>query len=377
MGRTSARAVLLVAAWVTAAVALEPLDPFKTVGESRDVALLERIASSPSAAAALNPAGGMGDGAKDLRTVAYARLGELNTPDSLAAVDRIEAAARQVRPSAGGWDVYSGMHPAFHYDDTPFEPRACLTLVNGRTYAMVTGSWMAGFDIYLTWQEDRARGTWARPRLAASVEDYVTLTSLSPAPIEAIRCDYTRQYFVPTPERRGRMASEARSVTVRLLDTLADSDSDGWTDREERRLGLDPFNADTDGDGISDGNDITPDFAPPAAETDEDVLVQKAFYAAYGLSGAHHVMLATPDCRPVALWGYAGPVLYKAGRQAWDKQRRGSKISVTWQVTVRRDLATVHLYDHEGPLAAGHQDVRLVRREGRWVVVDRRLGAVS
>jgi hypothetical protein len=54
-----------------------------------------------------------------------------------------------------------------------------------------------------------------------------------------------------------------------------DSDGDGLTDEEERRLGTDPFNADTDGDGYPDGLEVAlgsnpldpksiPDIRPPA-----------------------------------------------------------------------------------------------------------------
>jgi hypothetical protein len=54
-----------------------------------------------------------------------------------------------------------------------------------------------------------------------------------------------------------------------------DSDGDGLTDEEERRLGTNPFNPDTDGDGYPDGLEVAlgsnpldpssvPDIRPPA-----------------------------------------------------------------------------------------------------------------
>jgi hypothetical protein len=43
--------------------------------------------------------------------------------------------------------------------------------------------------------------------------------------------------------------SNVQSVTL-------DSDNDGLTDEEERRIGTDPFNPDTDNDGYSDGFEV-------------------------------------------------------------------------------------------------------------------------
>lgn len=68
-------------------------------------------------------------------------------------------------------------------------------------------------------------------------------------------------------------ASAALPATA--LSGAIDSDGDGLTDEEERRLGTDPFNADTDGDGYPDGLEVAlgsnpldpssiPDIRPPA-----------------------------------------------------------------------------------------------------------------
>jgi len=40
------------------------------------------------------------------------------------------------------------------------------------------------------------------------------------------------------------------------MDDLLDSDQDGLSDEEEKRLGTDPYNLDTDGDGLSDKEEV-------------------------------------------------------------------------------------------------------------------------
>src|SRR5207247_8920172 len=62
------------------------------IAQSTDVPLLERIVSSPESV----QTGPDRFATKELRTAAYARLGELGTPESLAAVDRIERLAARV-----------------------------------------------------------------------------------------------------------------------------------------------------------------------------------------------------------------------------------------------------------------------------------------
>lgn len=52
-----------------------------------------------------------------------------------------------------------------------------------------------------------------------------------------------------------------------------DSDGDGLTDDEERRLGTNPFNSDTDGDGISDGDEVRLGLNPLRADTDGDGII--------------------------------------------------------------------------------------------------------
>lgn len=55
--------------------------------------------------------------------------------------------------------------------------------------------------------------------------------------------------------------------------TGLDSDGDGLTDDEERRLGTNPFNPDTDGDGIPDGDEVALGTDPLRADTDGDGII--------------------------------------------------------------------------------------------------------
>jgi YD repeat-containing protein len=70
-------------------------------------------------------------------------------------------------------------------------------------------------------------------------------------------------------------SAASAAVTATALSGAIDSDGDGLTDEEERRIGTDPFNPDTDGDGYPDGLEVAlgsnpldassiPDIRPPA-----------------------------------------------------------------------------------------------------------------
>src|SRR5262245_49209437 len=110
-------------------------DPFQRVLRSRDVKWLEQVAGSLSAASQLRPAGGLGTHAKDLRTTAYARLGSLGTPESLAAVKRIEAI--EVIPAPQLVPLGVSTHPCFHFSDGELKPLAQVKGNDGTTYAVL------------------------------------------------------------------------------------------------------------------------------------------------------------------------------------------------------------------------------------------------
>lgn len=62
----------------------------------------------------------------------------------------------------------------------------------------------------------------------------------------------------------------ALASAISLCACAADTDLDGLTDAEERRLGTDPTVADTDGDGLVDGAEVEVGADPLLVDTDED-----------------------------------------------------------------------------------------------------------
>ena len=82
--------------------------------------------------------------AKAVRTLAYARLGELGTPESLAAIRRIEADAARIvlTPVTSAADIWP------HVDGSPLtllvEPIARVKAADGTTHAIVAPTCSAG-----------------------------------------------------------------------------------------------------------------------------------------------------------------------------------------------------------------------------------------
>src|SRR5262245_19171711 len=97
------------------------IDLSERIRQSTDVKWLASVASKESAG-------------KSDRSQAYARLGELGTAPSLAAVERIEKAARQWRPSD---PLAPGMFttPGFHFADSDLDTRISAEQ-NGVRYAV-------------------------------------------------------------------------------------------------------------------------------------------------------------------------------------------------------------------------------------------------
>jgi len=369
-------------------------DPFKEIANSTDVSFLEKVAGSLAEAAALSPAGGLARHAKDLRTAAYARLGELGTPESLAAAKRIEDAARKVIPATDPVRLDQRPHPAWHFGDPAGKPVVECTAADGTTYGLLMDPMFGDMDFLLITRPPTLTATgdkgafWARPRLLPLVwhnglkdlkievtpqgELAISFTQEKPGPVDIMDSGAASATKAPQPGPHVARFS--------LAEINKDSDGDGWTDLEEARLGLDPNKADTDGDGVPDGQDICPDFTPAEdAPADEEVqILQKAFFATFGLSGSRYVLLAQPKCKPVRFWGYGGPLLYKQDRAAWQKAHGLGAVWVMWEVTKKSATeAEVSIHDYEAPLAAGSQTVRLCKIGSEWFVVRREIGWVS
>lgn len=365
--------------------------PFRSVEESTNVTWLESIAQSLTNAQTLGPRGGLGGSAKDLRTAAYARLGALATVESLAAVERIERQARgqSIVPRTVPLGVWA--HPSWHFADSKIAPLAQARTPEGRTYGIVVSFLLGAMEPFListAAPEDPT--SWSRPllvpgqgqifmnlreaRLTSESDELLKFDNIQETSRVPKRADGTPDFAKVEIQRTNQ------HLEIQLAEVLRDTDQDGWTNLEEERLGLDPNKSDTDGDGLADGMDPCPNYAPAKGdETNEDVLIlQKAVFAAFGLSGSRQLLLVGPNSPKVQIWGYAGPIIFqKDTGAAWREKYGAGGLFVTWEVTRTGDEARVRLSDYVGPTGGGSQFIQLKRIQGKWIVVGRQFGGVA
>ncbi len=365
-------------------------NPFVKINTSTDVEWLERIASSPQAAAELRPGGGLANSAKDLSTAAYVRLGVIGSSQSLAAIKRIEAHARKIVPASPRSTAGDFIHPGWHFSDSELRPIAQVTGPNGVTYALIVSSLMGDLDLFLmTTRTPADASSWSRPllvpnklyrgikdpKLAMNSTDQLLFTFIQEAPPPRGLMEGT---FDPGPKAA---AAGSQQWKLSIREIQRDSDSDGWTDVEEKRLGLDPDNKDTDGDGLADGEDVCPNFSlRDEDQNDEEIKIfQKAIFVTWGLSGSRHLLLVGPDVKRVHIWGYSGPVIYGPDVKSWSKDHQYGAVYASWRIRKRRadGDVIVEIVDYEGPLAAGGQDVTLRKIGNEWVVISHRATWVS
>lgn len=317
-----------------------------------DARSAERIASDPTAK-------------KSDRSEAYARLGELGTAESLAAVERIEKAAKQWKPSdpmtPGAFTT-----PGFHFADGELETDISAEQ-NGVRYAVFVDYVFGDMDLMLIRKSGQL---WSRPHLVP-VKLYRGMRDLALKAGTAGKLIFTFVQNPPPP--RGVMegtqdkgetppATGPREVNIDIAATLRDSDGDGITDVEESRLGLNPSKADSDGDGIRDGDDVAPDFAPSASD-DTTLILQRAFFATLGISHSRYHLFVIQDAPKFQPWGYRGFVVYGKHPETYGAVR------VRWKILKRDETtAVVEIVDSEGPLAAGSMNVTLTRKNGSWYV---------
>jgi len=297
--------------------------------------------------------------AKAVRTLAYARLGELGTPESLAAILRIEADAARITltPLTSAADIWP--HAGWFSADTVVDPIAQTRAPDGTTYAIVSGNLLGGFDFFLISSRAPADPrAWSRPKLvdrssAGRLGDAILMFGAG----ETLTFTFTG-------------AQGARNLQISLLDVNRDSDGDGWTDMEEARLETDPHDPDSDGDGVPDGADVCPLYAAPKAEASDDaIILQKAIFAAFGLTGSRQLLYVTPDSPKVHVFGYGGPVLFDHPIIA-DGQPGPY---VAWRIAERSATAArVELSDRGATSSGGGQDVLLRKLGDTWVVIARK-----
>jgi hypothetical protein len=332
------------------------------IATETDARWLEETVSSSAATAAL-PQHVRIITAKAVRTLAYARLGELGTPESLAAIRRIDANAMRtvVTPLTSAADVWPQV--GWFIADTVVDPIAQTSGPDGTTYAIVSANLLGAFDFFLI--SSRAPGDpreWSRPTLIDRSQALgVRSADLTPGAGETLSLAFT---FRVTPGRR--------DLQISLLDVNRDSDADGWTDIEEARLGTDPHDPDSDGDGMPDGADVCPLYAASKEEAGGDsvVILQKAIFAAFGLTGSRQLLYVSPDSPRVHVFGYGGPILFD--HPITTESLPGGPY-VSWRIVERTaTTARVELSDREATTSGGGQDVSLRKIGDAWAVVSRK-----
>lgn len=362
---------------------------------SNDVAFLEKIAASLDAAAGLNPKDHLiNQSAADYRSSAYCRLGELGTPEALAAIQRLEAAAAKAKllPSTvplGTWNF-----PGAGTSPSQVKPEATVQTPDGeggRTYGIITHpffgdpSYRTDFFLVSTKTPDDPK-SWSRPILLPvhsqpASHDPTRKPQLSVVAPDTFRFEYTQP-------ARGNAPPEPRTFSFTLADALRDTDKDGWTDIEEARLGLDPKNPDTDGDGIPDGQDPCPDFAVPADIAKDPYLqiLQRAVFATVGFSESRWALAVNPTSPRIPVMGYTGHVLYNFKFPAQNLRLPPQTqpdtsprfVRITWDIPeIINDQATVNIGTSTGPEGACGQRLTLRKINGQWYVTSRIVTVMS
>jgi hypothetical protein len=355
---------------------------------SEEIAKLEFIASGDGSNDTENVQ--LGASGKEHRTTAYIKLGALGSKESLAAARRIEAKSKiiPVLPATVPLGVWP--HPMQHFGDTEIKPIVSTKASDGTTYAIVNDDLLGDdTDLFLISTKTPAdRTSWTRPIL---IPNRIYRGFHHPKLVEGKPGDLVFSFTQGPPGPRNIMEGQlsppqqsphfGKQTWVLSLQMLSqDSDGDGWTDIEEERMGLDPKNPDSDGDGVPDGQDICPNYAPKKNESeDEEVkILQKAFFAEYGLSRSRTLLLVGPESKRFQAWGYLGPVLFLDSTGTWGKQHHEGGIFVSWKITSKTDReATVSLSDYEGPLAGSGVELHVHKYGDEWFVTKTGSGWIS
>lgn len=359
-------------------------DPLRQFRTSNDITWLEKVASDETIAQYVV---GFGHSPKGVRTRAYVRLGEIGSPEAIQAIHRIEESSRKEIPAEDRFSMGLRIHPGAHMGDSVVKPVAQAEM-NGTTYAIVMGCGMGDLDMCLTHTQTPSDvKSWTRPKLIPNrfwirISD-AKLRASSP---DTLLFTFTQESagspgsIMEVPRQRPAPPKVGpQEWKLSIKDIERDSDGDGWTDVEEQRLGLDPHNADSDHDGIPDGRDVCPDYAPSANDNDEDAqILERSFFAQFGLTGARHVMLVDSKSRRLQMWGYRGPVLYIPEMEKWRAEHQFGMVYVTWKIKSKTAIeATVELSDFEADLAAGGYEVKLRKISNEWIVVSAGMSWIS
>lgn len=367
---------------VTLTFSAQGIDADRRVRQSTDIGWLEHIAAIPGAAEALKTVVSH----KNLRTAAYVRLAEIGSPEALAAARRVEEAARKwpLLPAAVSLDLLP--HPSGHFGDAPKKPFVSTKSSDGLTYALIDLYRFGGLDAFLiTSKTPEDATTWSRPRLLPHrsthgiVDPVLTFAGPGVLLLEFDIPADPKAYAIlrPLPPSPATTTAARQRWEIALADVNKDTDGDGWSDIEEKRLVLDWTSVDTDRDGSPDGNDICPNHAPsPFEGNDEEArILKKVFFAGFGLLYSQDLLLVGGNARPLQFWGSRAPVLVGVDRSEWIRQWNRAPPRVSWNVkSVSQDAsgvrtAVVEFSDFVGALAAAGYTATLKHLDGEWFVV--------
>ena len=329
------------------------------IERSTDVAWLERISTDALFAESEDASRSRYVAVKNSRGAAYVRLGALGTPESVAAIARIESAARgrSIQPPriVPGGRVN---HAAPHMGDSTWTIAADAALPDGRRVGALTFDWYGPRSLFLATQ---AEGRWSRPHLVPIAVPHEPVITLEPLAAGRLRVRFS------AGRRQGEMMSQIHptpdAVEVTLAEVERDSDGDGWTDVEEQYLELGFRLVDSDLDGLPDNRDAAPNYKDDGKSTDsgEAQIIQRAIFAMFGFTESPGALFVGDDSRRVQVYGLPGPVFYRAARGA---------VQVTWKIVERTaSEATVQMTDFENVLAASGNAVKLRRIGDGWYVV--------
>jgi hypothetical protein len=348
--------------------AIQPRSLVTEVQSSTNVAWLERLCNDVAFAEAEYADRGRNTaGVKGVRSAAYVRLGELATPESVAAIPRIEAAhrAQSVLPPAitpGAWSY----HPAPHMSDSRWRIDSRTPVSQGFDAAAFVLEFYGAVSLFVATGEN---GRWGRPYLvlpSVQRDAVVTLRDLGGGRLRAAFSTAS----APNQERT-TLPFVPGAIEFSLSDVQQDSDGDGWTDIEEQWLDLSWHDPDSDRDRLPDGSDSTPGFQPTGAAVDpvDAAILRRALFAMFGLTGSPHALFVRDQSPRLQLDNLPGPVFYRDARNG---------VRVTWKVVKRSDAeAVVEITDYEAPLAASGNELRLRRVGDEWYVVSIRMLWIS
>jgi len=352
---------------------------FERLRTSTDIVWLERLAGDDESVQIETPSG---YGPKKTRSFALVRLGAIGTPAAIAAIRRIEAAARSWKPWSERMNLDRVPHPAAHMGDGEFRPFVQIAGNDAVTYGLIAMSLLGGSDVFLTTSRaPRLSSEWTRPNLVSQRAPFgisdPMLTWTGPGWLQlefsAVASRDSRTVLVPIEPPAGPLPSGRQTWAISIPNVIADRDRDGWTDVEERRIGLRFDTADSDGDGIRDDVDVCPNYAAsPTEATDvEAAILRKVFFAGYGIHRSHDLLLVSGASRPLQLWGSRGPVLYGVDRSQWVAEWGGLGPPIlNWKLrALAADTATVQFGDYVANMAAAGYTATLKRIDGEWFVV--------